>query len=190
MSRYQKPWWLFLTITVFLFLLAYFGETVNPALQYQREAIKSRQWWRLISAHFVHLNINHFLINWIIFTVAWMLISNEKLKSIEWLITFSGIALFCSLGLYLFSPDVITYVGLSGILHGILLLVLLDNVKKTKWYFLPLGLLLVKIILEQLPSYDDNYMQSYIGAKVITDAHLYGAIAGLLYAVIKGRRAD
>lgn len=137
MSLHRRPWWLFLTITVFLFLLAYFSETVNAFLQYQREAVESGQWWRLISAHFIHLNINHFLINWVVFTLAWMLVASERLTSKEWLLTFAGIALFCSLGLYLFSPDIITYVGLSGVLHGVLVLVFLDNLKQTKWYLLP-----------------------------------------------------
>src|ERR1700678_34681 len=46
-------------------------------LQYQRDALAHYQWWRLISAHLVHLGWQHALLNCAGLTLLWMLFARE-----------------------------------------------------------------------------------------------------------------
>ena len=74
--------------------------------------------------------------------------------------------------MWLFSPEVIWYVGLSGILHGLLAAIAWQR------YPILLVLLMVKLGLEQLygglPA-----TANLTGGAVIVDAHLYGAVIGI-----------
>ena len=44
-------------------LLALGGDPVREALRFGREAIIDGQYWRLLTAHFVHIGMSHFVLN-------------------------------------------------------------------------------------------------------------------------------
>src|ERR1700676_4703532 len=53
------------------------GEGGRDHLQYERSALAQYQWWRLISAHLVHLGWQHALLNCAGLTLLWMLFARE-----------------------------------------------------------------------------------------------------------------
>ncbi len=148
-------------------------------LQYSYEGIQHSEYWRLLTANFVHLGWTHLILN----IVALLLISELATTALTWLYTFS---LICSvgitLGLLLFSPEVTWYVGFSGILHGLLALIAWQQIHTYQGKVL-LILLIVKLVWEQyygaLPATAD-----FTGGNVIVDAHLYGAIVGWLWGLV------
>jgi rhomboid family GlyGly-CTERM serine protease len=94
------------------------------------------------------------------------------------LLLFLGIAV--SAGLFIFNPRLQWYAGLSGVLHGLLAAGALRMVMNGKPTYLVLaGLLVIKLAYEHrfgpLP-----VSEMLVPQRVIVDAHVYGAVAGVL----------
>jgi rhomboid family GlyGly-CTERM serine protease len=88
------------------------------------------------------------------------------------------------LGLWFFDPDLDWYVGLSGVLHGILIAGAFVGMRRGSVEAAALGVLVVgKIIWEQLSGPLPG-SASLAGGSVVVNAHLYGAIAGALTAAL------
>ena len=157
-----------------LVCLGFFGDTLNPALEYNRAAIASGQWWRLLSAHLVHLNIVHSALN-ILGIVLCLLVFGAPRASFSGLLTLLAVSLFTSLGLWFLSPEVEYYLGFSGVLHGILAYALTSTVNRP-WHAFGLLSVAIKLAYEQLRHFNPLYLQSSIGDAVVVDAHFYGAL--------------
>ncbi|MEJ1960855.1 MAG: hypothetical protein WDO56_04630 [Gammaproteobacteria bacterium] len=50
-------------IAVLLLLPELNADAARSALRYERVAIGAGEWWRLITAHFVHIDLEHTLLN-------------------------------------------------------------------------------------------------------------------------------
>ena len=96
------------------------------------------------------------------------------------ILRFSCVALLIAVAMYLYSADIAIYVGLSGLLHSMLTLGALRDIqlKMTTGWLLLAGLL-IKVSFEQWQG-PDAKLAELINASVATDAHLYGAICGVL----------
>lgn len=168
------------------------GDGTAEMLRYQREAILQGAFWRLFSGHLVHLGWWHLLLNlaglWLIWAVA-----GDSLTVAGWWLLFFFCALFTALGLLLFNPELLWYVGLSGILHGLLLAGLLAPLLAGRRDVLVLLVaLIMKLGWEQLYGPMPG-SEATVGGAVVVDAHLYGAIAGgvgtaLMFGVPRWRR--
>ncbi len=169
-------------ITLLALLAFFFNNTFIDTLVYQRNLIAKGEIWRLFTGHFFHTNSYHLLLN---LTALWMLWGLHKhyYRINCYAMLFISSALVCSIGLYYYSTDLIRYVGLSGVLHGIFVWGAIIDIKhhdKTG-YLLFLGVLL-KIIYEQLYGASSE-VANLIAANVAVDAHLWGAVGGLLFAL-------
>ena len=172
-----------LSFLALLILLALGHELVNPVLRFARDDIADGEWWRLFSAHFVHVNVSHALLNCAGLGIG-MLIVGALFKWWQWAGSIVFMTIFISLFLLLFSPNVHWYVGFSGVLHGILVLGFLTFVFRGDFVFvLALIILLGKVTREQMPSFDTMHLHGIIAAPVVVDAHLYGVFAGVLCAL-------
>jgi rhomboid family GlyGly-CTERM serine protease len=152
-------------------------------LQYQRHAIEHGQVWRLLTGHWVHLGATHFLLNLFGLLLLWQIIGNW-LSTGEKLAVLLGSSLLISLGLYLFYPQIGWYRGLSGALHGLWLAGALLGMKRDwKLASLLLILLLIKLVWEQAfgPMAGSTILT---GGPVLIQAHLLGALSGLLMGVM------
>jgi rhomboid family GlyGly-CTERM serine protease len=94
------------------------------------------------------------------------------------LIILLGAAAGCDLGLWFLHPGIGWYVGLSGLLHGLLLGGALALVRRRRWTGLGIALLVfAKLVWEQtwgpLPG-----SEAMIDNRVVVEAHLYGAVGG------------
>ncbi|WP_028868523.1 rhombosortase [Psychromonas arctica] len=147
---------------------------------YYHSGIEKGQWWRLLTAHICHTNGYHFLLNAVGLVVVSTLFL-ETFKKISLLAASLFSALFISTCLFLLEPDLQWYVGLSGVLHAIFAIGVCDELKKAdKWGLILAVGFLIKIAFEQFNG-PSLMTESLIAATVLVNAHLYGAIAGILY---------
>lgn len=182
--------WLVPTGIVLLSLLvAAGGDGAREWLRYDRIAIGSGEIWRLLSGHFAHLGLTHLALNLAGLLLVWALVGRRLSASI-WLIVLSFTVAFISAAFWFFDKDLSWYVGLSGVLHG--LLISGAFVGLTRWRGESLLIILLvfgKIAYEQLagPMPGSEFTS---GGPVVVNAHLYGGIAGLIAGLPLWRRVE
>lgn len=182
-----KDYFLPVLIIALSALLEYLGYT--ELLQYDRVAIEAGEYWRLLSGNLVHLGSNHLILNAAGFALVVALVWRYY-SAAEWLLILLVSSLAVGVGLYLLVPDLRWYVGLSGVLHGLLLAgacVEIQRYPHTGW---PLMLLVIaKLIYEQVtgPMPGSEWAA---GGSVVVESHLYGGTAGLLMGWLLAFRKD
>jgi rhomboid family GlyGly-CTERM serine protease len=159
--------------------LAFGGESVRLALRYERALVAHGEWWRLFTGNFVHSGWMHVALDMAGLVLLWIL-TGRRLASWRWLLVTVIGSWAVGLGLWWAWPNVVWYVGISGVAHtywaaGALLLIFARD-----WEGWPLLLLLAgKLTWERvagpLPSSADLMHEP-----VLTVAHLIGAIAGVV----------
>jgi rhomboid family GlyGly-CTERM serine protease len=171
--------WLVGLVVAALVLLSLGGESWREALRYERVAVLRGEYWRLLSGHLVHGTTQHLLLNVLGLGVIAALFPREfSLRG--WLFVAAASVAVIDLGFVLWEPQLEWYVGLSGVLHGVLAAGAIAWWRhESKGFAAVLTVVLVaKLAWEQgrgaLPLSGDM--------PVIVDAHLYGAIGGALAA--------
>jgi rhomboid family GlyGly-CTERM serine protease len=152
--------------------------------RFDREFIARGQVWLLLSGNLAHLNWNHLLLN-IAGLILVAVFFSAYMPVAAWLTLSLWSALLVGLGLYYFNPQLFWYVGLSGMLHGLFVV--------GAWYesrhfsvsgLVLLALITLKLLWEQwsgaLPG-----SEAMAGGRVVVDAHLYGAIAGVVFLLVR-----
>lgn len=147
-------------------------------LRFERGLIAAEP-WRLLGAHFVHLGWMHLALNLGGLALMWALFG-RGLRPSAW----AGALLLCALavggGLYLRDTTLAWYVGLSGVLHGLLVVgavaALRTELRSALLLLLAVG---AKLAWEQFTGADTGTAQ-LVGGDVVVNAHLYGALGGLL----------
>jgi rhomboid family GlyGly-CTERM serine protease len=171
-------------IVLFISLISFlFDNSLSELLVYQRSLVTQGEIWRVFSGHFFHTNGFHFLLNAAAVVMLWALHGHfYTIKS--YLIVFMVSAIICSIGIHWFSPDIEQYVGLSGVLHGIFIWGAIEDIKAKErtGYLLLVGVIL-KIAHEQYYGASED-VASLIGASVAINAHLWGAIGGVIAVMI------
>lgn len=178
-------------VAFIVILFGLFGSDITLWLRFDRNGILSGELWRLFTGHFAHLSWTHILTNLLGLALTWGLFGHH-LPAKRWLhvITFS--ALGTSLLLLVVDSHIHWYVGLSGVLHGMFLIGCLYDMRSGRWDSkLLLAVLVGKLLWEQLrdPSAESTsvisqFVDLFIGGPVIVDAHLFGAIMGLITFLI------
>jgi rhomboid family GlyGly-CTERM serine protease len=175
-------WIWLLLILLLLAALSGIGDRAMFSLRYDRAAIAAGGWWRLLTAHAVHLDAHHLLLNGLGLVLMWSLFAQDY-DAVEWCaIVLSG-ALAISSGLWWLSPNVGWYVGASGVLHAVMAAGTVRHLAAREWdrWILLVGLA-GKLAYEQLAGPPPKL--------IVVDAHLYGAMAGFIVgAVLCGRMA-
>lgn len=154
----------------------------SPALRYERVDILDGEWWRLLSGHVVHLGQSHLLLNLAgLALIGWVF--GPGLRAAQWLVLLAGSWLALSAGFLLLEPQLAWYVGLSGLLHGLLLGALpLDRGLDWRVRLLMAILIGAKLVWEQWAG-ELPLTASAAGGPVVVEAHLYGGIGGLLAGI-------
>ena len=176
-----------LTIILVSFAFALGGASSNLWFRYDRDAIMDGEIWRIITGHFVHLGWKHFIMNIAGLILIWLLFG-RLMTTWKWVVCIIVNALFISIGFILFNKDLNWYVGLSGVLHGMFVCGAIASIVTGYRAESVLLLLLVgKLIWEQLQGALPG-SASFAGGDVVVDAHLYGAIIGLVCAAFLVRK--
>jgi rhomboid family GlyGly-CTERM serine protease len=164
---------------LFLLLPTLGGEAARLGLRYERVAIGQGQLWRLLSAHWVHLNLRHALVNIAGFALLWALFARD-FSPRQWLIILAAAIIAIDAGLMLLDSTVEWYVGSSGVLHGILAAGTLAHLRRRE----PDGWLLAALLGAKLLYEQRIGPLPFSGSReVVVDAHLYGVIGGLAAAL-------
>lgn len=156
------------------------GETVRNALSFDRSALADGEWWRVLSAHFVHLDAEHALLNGLGFVLMWALFARDYSPA-RWAAIYCVACLAVSAGLWWFNPEVAWYVGASGALHGVMAAGTLAHLKRRDLD----GWILAAFLVGKLGYEQFAGSMPFAGASnTIVDAHLYGAVGGLAAALV------
>lgn len=180
LTQIAGPLWVFcLAMGLYLGEILGANDFITSILNYQRDLISQGELWRLLSGNLLHTNFNHLLLNLAAVILLWALHGRFYQQS-RYLQLVTAIALISNISLFYFSPHMQQYVGLSGVLHGLLLWGACQDIRyKDKTGYLLLLALTAKIIYEQIFGASPN-MAVLINANVAIDAHLWGAIAGTI----------
>lgn len=166
-------------LVVLCVVLALGGDSVRELMRFERAAIEDGQWWRLLGGHLVHLGAGHVVMNMVALGLAAALLRGV-LTATEWLAGVLLSALAIDAGLYWLAPETVWYVGLSGVLHGVLAAGALQLIAGRSWLGgVLLAGIVVKLVWEQRFGATPMSM-SVSGGPVIVDAHLFGALGGAL----------
>ncbi|MBQ0781402.1 MAG: rhombosortase [Thalassolituus oleivorans] len=176
---------IFIGLALVCLLIQFSSASFAGGLQFDRVAIGAGQWWRIISGHLVHLSLYHLLLN--LCGLALVAYIADHRYPLLTLIAMFWLLLADGLSLYWFAPDLLIYVGLSGALHGALLIAIWYSPfysRRVVW--VTVAIVIGKVLWEQSPMYDDLAMASWLGGRVETRAHLFGVLAGILWIVVAG----
>lgn len=168
--------------SVLVLALSFGGDGLRDWLRYDRQAVLAGgELWRLLTAHWVHLGPLHALLN-----IAGLNVIHFGFDG--WRIPGRTLAafVFCQLGvsaaLLAFSPQVGWYVGLSGALHGYLLALVLGEPGFGRlWRVAVTTAVVLKVGREVLQGPAPG-LEAILGGHVLVMAHVYGAVAGALWA--------
>lgn len=172
--------WLLGLLCVAVVLIALGGEPVRLALRYERAAVLAGEFWRLVTGHLVHSSAAHLLLNLAgLGLIAGLFPKDYSLG--QWLLIAAASLVFIDLGFVFYEPQLQWYVGLSGVLHGLLAAGAVAWWRHESW---PLALILSVIFVAKLAWEQVHGALPFSGdMAVIVAAHLYGAIGGVLAAL-------
>ena len=181
MIKNLTPKLLFMVPVMGMALLAGLGVDHHSAWAYHRVAISHGELWRLFSAHWVHLNTWHLLLNAVAGSILYLLAS-LVISPIQWVSATLNCMIGVSVGLWLFNPEIMWYVGLSGVLHGLIVIVAWQCWSRER-LLTSIGLLglVAKLGWEQFNAISN--ITVWLDHPVIVDAHLYGACSGVIYSI-------
>jgi rhomboid family GlyGly-CTERM serine protease len=166
-------------VCALLALLEFGGDPLRHALSYDRAALAGGEWWRALTAHFVHLDAAHAALNGMGLVLMWALFARDYSPA-RWLAIYLFASLVISAGLWLWNPEVTDYVGASGSLHGVMTAGTLAHLRRRDldgWILAVF--IVVKLAYEQVA----GALPFSSSGQTIVDAHLYGALGGLALAL-------
>lgn len=154
-----------------------FGESASLALRYDRAAIGSGEFFRLVSGHLVHLGPSHYLLNIVGLVLVWYLVG-AAFSLAHWVAITASSILAMDSGFWFLMPQLDWYVGLSGLLHGLLAAGIpgMWRSRRTEAIIIA-ALVLAKVAYETLAG-PLPWSEGTAGGEVVTEAHLFGAIGG------------
>jgi rhomboid family GlyGly-CTERM serine protease len=154
-------------------------------LQYCRD-LYLQQPWQLITAHLVHLNGMHLLLN---VTVLWMIYGLFNPPNLIWFYS-AGLVSSISIIIYIhyFLPDYYIYRGISGVLHGwyaglSILVILQPSLRMDRMIAsLILGVLMLKMMGEFMGVVSPTHQMMQI--EVLYHAHLVGVFSVICFTFL------
>lgn len=170
--------WALLAACGLLVLITLTGEEGRAWLRYDRAALAGGELWRLVTAHLVHLDLHHVLLNCLGLLLMWALFARDYSPR-QWLLIVLGSMAVIDAGLALWDSTLRWYLGSSGALHGVMAAGTLAHLRRRERDGWLLGVFLAgKLLWEQafgaLPLSGSD--------PVVVDAHLFGAAGGLAAA--------
>ena len=166
---------------------AAWGDAARELLRYDRPAIAGGEAWRLLGGHFVHLGIQHLVLNLVVLVLVWLLVG-RRYGTRQWLLVTAISVALMNAGFWWLDEGLRWYVGLSGLLHGLLLAGAIRGLRSLPAESVVIcAAVVAKLAYEQLVGPLPG-SEAAAGGAVVVNAHLYGAIGGALSACVFWRR--
>ncbi len=168
------------TIAVTCLVILALPDQGRGLFAYDRALVAAGEWWRILTAHLAHLSVPHGLMNLAALAmIAWLF--RGDFGVLAWSTGFAVPALVIGVGLFAAWPDVGWYVGLSGILHGLVaaggLTWCLGGERVAGGVLL--AILAAKLLYESVFGPVPG-SEAAAGGRVLVESHLLGAVGGLL----------
>jgi rhomboid family GlyGly-CTERM serine protease len=183
-AHWQVP----VVIALLSIVMAVFGDDGREILRFDQPAIAGGEYWRLLSGHFAHLGNHHMWLNLAGLLLVWLLVGRQY-STRQWYAVAAISIVVMDAGFWVLDSDMSWYVGLSGLLNGLLIGGAIRGMRAVPVESIVIcSLVFAKILYEQfygpLPG-----SESVSGGTVIVNAHLYGAVGGGLAAFFFWHRA-
>ena len=184
--RRFPDWQLPFVVALLCLVTAAWGDAARELLRYDRLAIAGGEVWRLLCGHFVHLGYRHLALNLAGLALVWLLVA-RLYSTRQWLLVAAISVAFMDAGFWWLDEGLRWYVGLSGLLHGLLLAGAIRGIRSLPGESAAIcAVVVAKLAYEQfagpLPG-----SEAAAGGAVVVNAHLYGAAGGALAAAILWR---
>jgi rhomboid family GlyGly-CTERM serine protease len=182
-------WQVAVLLFVVCLAMAGFGEAGRETFMYNRMAVADGEYWRLLSGHFVHLGPTHLALNLAGLVLVWLLVG-RYFTTARWLLVLAITVSVTSAAFWFVDRNLIWYVGMSGVLHGLLVAGAISGFR-----VLPsesaiiIAIVVAKLGYEQLAGPMPG-SESVSGGDVVVNAHLFGAVGGTVAAAALWRSAD
>ena len=149
MSGNQRQAWL-AAGTVGMLAVALEAAGLRDALAWDRAALADQQLWRLATGHFVHLGWSHLALNLAGLTLLTWIVG-RSFDALGWVVVALASILAMDIGFWFLYPTLDWYVGLSGLLYGLLAAGLVVGISRREIESLILGpLILARLVWEQV----------------------------------------
>tara|TARA_Y100001960_G_scaffold306309_1_gene361351 strand:+ start:1217 stop:1783 length:567 start_codon:yes stop_codon:yes gene_type:complete len=165
-------------IAVSLVCLGLQFEPLASLTEWHRQWISEGQWWRIVSGNFTHTNFAHLAMNlaglWVIHFIF-----KPSHRAFAWALLLISLAV----GLLNMLSDMTSYVGLSGVLHGLFACFALQEAlkgRKSSW-LLVIGVV-AKVAWEMSMGASQSTSE-LIQARVAVESHMFGTLSGLVFAL-------
>ncbi len=169
-------------ISIILIIIALLPEPVQNQLYFIDSYIEQGEYWRLLTGHLAHSNLNHLYFNLAGLIALWAL-QGQYYSHINITLICVLSSLIISIGL-LIKMDNYQYVGFSAVLHALFAWGSLNDLfNKDKTAYILLAGLIAKLAYEQTIGASQE-VEELIGVSVAVDAHLYGALCGIAFGLI------
>lgn len=178
-NKQIQQWAAPIVLLVVILLLQLCSSTLSVVLEFDRTAIYQGEWWRLFTGHLMHANSWHLAMNMAALLVI-LAVQGMHLTVARFLVLLLAGGLMIGLDILFLSPGMMIYTGLSGWLHCLIIWGACADIAKhwsSGWLIL-IGVF-IKVIWEQIHGGSADII-ALIGVNVAVDAHLYGAITGLI----------
>jgi rhomboid family GlyGly-CTERM serine protease len=162
------------------------GEPLLQLWRYERQAVAHGQWWRLLTAHFVHMDAGHALLNGAGLALLWALFARSY-RLTQWLWAMGITLVSIDLGFWFISTGLQWYVGASALLHGVFACGCVALIRKRDSIgYLAAAIFIAKLAWEQL----HGPLPFETRHPVVTVSHAYGAMGGALAGLLLRSRND
>jgi len=178
------PDWEFpFAVALICVVAAAWGDIARELLRYDRPAIADGEVWRLLSGHFVHLGYQHLALNLAGLALVWFLVG-RRFGTRQWSLLATICIAVMSTAFWFLDADMHWYVGLSGLLHGLLVAGAMRGIPSLPWESVTICILVAaKLAYEQLVGPLPG-SELAAGGAVVVNSHLYGAAGGALSAIV------
>jgi rhomboid family GlyGly-CTERM serine protease len=156
------------------------GMALQQQWRYERAALAAGEWWRFVTAHVVHMDAGHAVLNCVGLALLWALFARSY-RPLQWLWVVLAAVVAVDAGLWFLSTGVSWYVGASAALHGVFACGCIALIRQRDRIGIIAGLIfLAKLVWETwqgpLPFESEH--------PVVTTSHAYGAAGGLLAGLL------
>ena len=175
----KKLYWLIIASGIIMLLPNNLRESLYLNFKY----VLDGQIWRVISGHLTHLSWTHWLFNMAGLLLLQRLYGKYFAHWHQLVALLAFIMIAVSLGLLIFSEELKWYGGLSGVAIGLFYFAAIKDYPRQKIFnALALATMSLYILLQQ---FSGERIEGLVdGISVAARAHLFGAIAGLLWLLL------